>query len=451
MDDKMTIVPIPLDMLEPHPDNPRKDLGDLTELADSIKTNGIMQNLTVVASPDSNNKYRVVIGHRRMAAAKLAGLTELPCVVSDMDHKEQVATMLAENMQRSDLTVYEQAWGFQQMTILGCSVEEISSKSGFSQSTVRRRLKMAELDQNTLRSVSTRQISLMDFDKLSEIEDLRERNKVLANIGTRDFDASVSRALTAQQERKNRPLVKAWLKKVGAKEISNSDTWNGKYENYPGCSYYIYVAKWGEDGNTPPKEIKDDVFYRLESSSLRLFRKKKKAKPEKKPPEQIAREKAISETWAQLEQIGALAHDLRKQFVEKLAVTGKNRQTVLYGALLSHLLEAVDYNSPDRNSVCAVFGIETSGYDSKRDEKLAEGVAKITDAVLPTLVYDLFGDSAKELCTDSGYRGNYPKYKRSVKLRLIYEWLQLLGYEPSTDELLMLDGSHEAYHRGDEK
>ena len=61
MNDKMTIVPIPLDMLEPHPDNPRKELGDLTELADSIKTNGIMQNLTVVASPDSN-KYRVVIG-----------------------------------------------------------------------------------------------------------------------------------------------------------------------------------------------------------------------------------------------------------------------------------------------------------------------------------------------------------------------------------------------------
>ena len=126
MNDKMTIVPIPLDMLEPHPDNPRKELGDLTELADSIKTNGIMQNLTVVASPDSN-KYRVVIGHRRMAAAKLAGLTELPCVVSDMDHKEQVATMLAENMQRSDLTAIEQAEG---SVLLRLAVLDFAAVSG---------------------------------------------------------------------------------------------------------------------------------------------------------------------------------------------------------------------------------------------------------------------------------------------------------------------------------
>ena len=87
MNDKMLIVPIPLKMLEPHPDNPRKDLGDLTELVESIKANGIMQNLTVVASPDPD-LFRVVIGHRRMAAAKLAGLTEVPCVISDMDVRE---------------------------------------------------------------------------------------------------------------------------------------------------------------------------------------------------------------------------------------------------------------------------------------------------------------------------------------------------------------------------
>ena len=70
----------------PHPENPRKDVGDVTELADSIKANGIMQNLTVVPhEEDGRHCYRVIIGHRRLAAAKAAGLEEVPCVVSTDD------------------------------------------------------------------------------------------------------------------------------------------------------------------------------------------------------------------------------------------------------------------------------------------------------------------------------------------------------------------------------
>ena len=75
---------IPVSKLYPHPDNPRKDLGDLTELAESIKANGVLQNLTVVPnmvvgeiSGDVWQRgYKVIIGHRRLAAAKLAGLKE---------------------------------------------------------------------------------------------------------------------------------------------------------------------------------------------------------------------------------------------------------------------------------------------------------------------------------------------------------------------------------------
>lgn len=75
---------IPVSKLWRHPDNPRKDLGDVTELAESIKVNGVLQNLTVVPLIGEITKkwdgesYRVIIGHRRLAAAKLAGLEELP-------------------------------------------------------------------------------------------------------------------------------------------------------------------------------------------------------------------------------------------------------------------------------------------------------------------------------------------------------------------------------------
>lgn len=102
------ITEIELSKLVHHPQNPRKDLGDLTELTDSIKASGIMQNLTVVPEDDH---YLVVIGNRRMEAAKLAGLDTAPCAVVDMTPAEQLSTMMVENMQRSDLTIFEQAAG----------------------------------------------------------------------------------------------------------------------------------------------------------------------------------------------------------------------------------------------------------------------------------------------------------------------------------------------------
>lgn len=144
--------------LYPHPDNPRKELGDLTELADSIRISGVLQNLTVVPrtrdmtdeeyctaceeyrrDPSDESRrtvnkhcvvdgYTIIIGHRRHAAAKLAGVAELPCIVVEMSERDQLQTMLVENMQRSDLTVYEQAQGFQMMLDMGVSVEEIAKK-----------------------------------------------------------------------------------------------------------------------------------------------------------------------------------------------------------------------------------------------------------------------------------------------------------------------------------
>lgn len=121
---------LPIAVLHAHPDNPRKDVGDVTELAESIKQNGIFQNLTVVkggkGSPNADG-YTVIIGHRRLTAAARAGLTKVPCMVVDMDDKEQLSTMLLENMQRNDLTIWEQAQGFQMMLDLGES--EVNHKA----------------------------------------------------------------------------------------------------------------------------------------------------------------------------------------------------------------------------------------------------------------------------------------------------------------------------------
>ena len=134
------ITMIPRSKLEPHPDNPRKNLGDLTELAASIERSGLLQNLTVVPHPDKPGMYRIIIGHRRFAASEIVGLDELPCSVEEMDMPTQIATMLAENLQRNDLTIADQVGGVQMMLDLGESVKAISTKTGMSETSVRKRV-----------------------------------------------------------------------------------------------------------------------------------------------------------------------------------------------------------------------------------------------------------------------------------------------------------------------
>ena len=199
-------------LIHQHPDNPRKDLGDLTELSESIKKKGIMQNLTVIPGYWDEKRthheegYTLIIGHRRFAAGKMAGVTMYPCrIVEDMSYKDQVGTMLEENMQRIDLTVLEQAEGFQMMLDLGDTEEQIAEKTGFSRTTVHRRLEIAKLDRDLVKEKTDEnggyQLNLKDLAELSRIEDVETRNRILK-------DAADSRQIQwkVEEEIKNRRL-----------------------------------------------------------------------------------------------------------------------------------------------------------------------------------------------------------------------------------------------------
>ncbi len=444
---------IPIEQLYPHPENPRKDLGDLSELSDSIKANGIFQNLTVVPwsgkLPGKKGKavdgYRVIIGHRRMAAAKLAGVSELPCAVVEMTEAEQVRTMLMENMQRSDLTVYEQAQGFQLMMDLGCTVEEIAQQTGFSETTVRRRVKLTELDQETLREVATRQISMGDLDQLNKIESLAERNKVLQDIGTNEFNHSFREAMNKQLIRKNKPAVKKWLKEIGAIEIPKKDLYCGKYETYPGCPYYVYLENWEETKEKLPKTWKEPVYYALNEGTLRLLAKEKKAKPKKKSPEEKAKGAAIDAAWKALDAAAKTAYDLRREFIAGVAMGTKNRESILTGAVYAVLLEAVDFNYSDRGKILDVLGVERTG--DERMIKAWEAYAKLSPKDMAKLVYAYFNDRETETCTGHCGRSEFPVFARNAKLEMLYNWLWELGYVMSNEETALLNGTHEAYKK----
>lgn len=205
MDTIGTVHMLRTNQLIPNPDNPRKDLGDIEELEKSIRKNGIMQNLTVVPADDDMNEFMVLIGHRRLEAAKDAGLVKVPCVIAEgLTREEQLAIMLEENMQRNDLTVLEQAESFQMMIDLGNTVESLTEKTGFSESTIRHRLKIAELDRKVLsEKQKTLQLSLTDLYELEKVKDVKVRNKIVsAASSAEDLRRAVDRRLQEEREKK---------------------------------------------------------------------------------------------------------------------------------------------------------------------------------------------------------------------------------------------------------
>lgn len=450
------LVYIPIGQLSPHPDNPRKDLGDLSELAESIKIGGILQNLTVVpwfseithepcddAYQQDQMGYRVVIGHRRLAAAKLAGLAELPCIISDMDQKQQVSTMLLENLQRSDLTVYEQAQGFQMMLDFGETVDSISEKTGFSKTTVRRRLKMTELDQSVLQSVADRQISILDFDKLAEIEDVSVRNACLQSIGTNNFNQAVNSSIRKQEVKKNLPTVKAEIKKLHANKIERSATYGGKYHRVA----YINLANPDYDALIPLESESRKLYYCIEESygEASLYVDAPKAKPVRRSASEIERQKRVDEAWASIREKTSVAYGLRCNFVADIAYSGKNSTKVLMGALAACVLHVVSYvQSTGSNDICRMLGVPED-WSQGRASIAVEKMKDVNPKDIPHIIYATFADRT-ELGYFGGYQKEFPRHSTNAVLDGLYNWLISLGYEMSDDEKSLRDGSNSLFH-----
>jgi ParB family transcriptional regulator, chromosome partitioning protein len=135
---------ISINLIEPNPEQPRVDIGDLTELAGSVKEKGVLEPLLVKPKPDGT--WMIIAGERRWRAANLAGLSEVPCIEMDLDEKGIAEIALIENLQRRDLSVWEESDG---LAFLASRFEythdEIAQKIGKSRTTVTECMKIAGL------------------------------------------------------------------------------------------------------------------------------------------------------------------------------------------------------------------------------------------------------------------------------------------------------------------
>lgn len=139
---------LPIDKLLPNPEQPRTEIGDLSELSDSIRQKGVLEPILVKPFKE-NGTWMIIAGERRWRAANLAGLEEVPCIELDLDDKSIAEIALIENLQRKDLTIWEVADGLAFLSEkFKYTHEEIAKQIGKSRTTVTESLTIAGLPES---------------------------------------------------------------------------------------------------------------------------------------------------------------------------------------------------------------------------------------------------------------------------------------------------------------
>ena len=169
---------VPIEQLDPNPTQPRQVMGDLSELMASIAEKGILEPLIV---RQRGGRYQIVAGERRYQAAVQIGLRELPVVFRDADDDEAIEVALVENLQRKDLTPFEEADALHALVQrCGYTHDELARKLGKSRTAVTESLALSKLPEEVRNLCRLADISSKSL--LLEIVRQTDRSKMIALV-----------------------------------------------------------------------------------------------------------------------------------------------------------------------------------------------------------------------------------------------------------------------------
>jgi ParB family transcriptional regulator, chromosome partitioning protein len=194
---------ISIDRLEPNPQQPRVEIGDLGELIASVRERGILEPLLVRPS-EVGGRFMIISGERRYRAAREVGLREIPCIEMDVDDRAVAEIALIENLQRKDLTPFEEGDGLRMLAErFGYTHEEIARKIGKARSSITEALAIggmpAEIrDQCRRADISSRSLLLQIVRQSSPEEMRRFLSRVVEQGMTRD-DARKARGVKSSR------------------------------------------------------------------------------------------------------------------------------------------------------------------------------------------------------------------------------------------------------------
>ena len=439
--------------IRPHPENPRKNLGDLSELVESIKKNGVLQNLTVIPVEGEPGEYMTLIGHRRYAAGTQAGVEKFPCQIAEnLTPREQVSIMLEENMQRNDLTILEQANGFQMMLDLGETEESIAEKTGFSKTTVRHRLNIAKLNQKVLQEKERDecfQLSLKDLYELEKIPDVKTRDKILKEATSSNNLAQRAKSVADEIKRKERE--KAYIKLCKAEGVKRApegvenEQYSGKWEN---------VKEFDLDKDVKDKlgcktqAAKEELFYVVWWRTIAIIRKKRKEKRELSEYElkQKAQDKRKRQIKAMQKEMSAERADFIKLAIEQKFKPENEKPEAVMERLFSVMVECGSWMN--EQIMIRFFTGENTLYGKTDEEKAAYEKQRDGVGLLhKMMIYAAAGVADKDLAEwNANYRPSSGK-----AIMALDEILALFGFSYSKEEFYKLaEGSHDLYKDGEE-
>lgn len=342
--------------------------------------------------------------------------------------------MLLENMQRSDLTVYEQAQGFQMMLDLGETIANIAEKTGFSETTVRRRIKLLELDQEKLKESVLRGATIMDYAELEKIENIELRNKVLEEIGTSNFKWALKRAIDQEKAEKDMALLLEHLDSFAIKVDSNS-----------GLRYIrTYYPSDHEKFQKPDDVGTTKYFYTVSKSNysyVTLYAEASETEEDEEAKKQQEQRQAVRNA---LTEESIRAYQLRREFVSEISNTkAKKNMAAITECLLRAMIDS--YFNIGYEDIIDILNIKIN--EDEEDElsfdSIAEYVAAQPERYLLIVTY-LALDSKNENYFD--WNNNYSE---NETLDMIYDFLEKFGYEMSDDERALKDGTHHLFTGND--
>lgn len=461
------MIMIPTGHLIPHPDNPRRNIGDVSELQASIEVSGILQNLTVVPA-EIPGMFKVIIGHRRLAAAKAAGLEEVPCAVVEMSEEDQLATMLVENMQRSDLTVLEEADGFQMMLDLGKTVNELSRMSGVSETKIRNRVKLTKMDREATKAALDRGATLYDLAEIESLEEEEAKERVLKVAGTADFKNQIKKELGEQTSRKLMANAKEQLKEWAA-EIYDPRWCGSRYMaeikdtgEQVEVEYRSYFTPPNMDTRRPDDADQKRYFFTVNrySSGLSLYAERAETdraeQAERQRRLQAEREKE-ERTEDELELMTLRHEKLREDFAKSFNQFTQMRPWVQQFIAKAFIASAKEKGYFGGNSEASLtqlaewLGVKQNGIELNYME-MQERYTKEPERTAFLLA---FWSWSRRI---GGYWGKSYKngrsvfaYKDNLALDELYRELSNLGYRMSTEESMIRNGKCDLFTDEDEE
>lgn len=440
---------LPIDQLHPAADNPRKNLGDLVDMAASIKAIGIVEPLVVRPLEDAG--YMIVCGHRRHAAAIKAGIDRVPCVVRALEDLERHKLMLQENMQRSSLTPLEEAEAFAKIAALGVRQKDLAREVGCSQPTVSKRLALLALPDNAKEALDSGRISIEQASALARLKDDPVRTRRVLDAQPANRDWTLKNQLDEYKHDRARAKAIADLEAAGVpllEYMRGVDTLGVDYgvmvdvEAHAAEPCHAANVSWQGD----VKYLCTDRDRHRPNGDSPLKATNLADDGEDEDPGRVAgetHEEARAAEHAQLEQRRAASAERRRSYIASLFDT-----TELYGVTSLLAAHAADASEVEWDAVplaLTFLGHQVDPDDRDREwwddwEKLTETVAEGDDLVRVGAAIALADAECRLHSRWGGYGGRWtgPRIRRHI------DWLTTNGYELDDYEQARVDEAEES-------